>query len=88
VLRRKLALMLHAVKIQAEPSQRFEHAGHKLGTQALAIQILQTQNHLPALAAGIEPTKQRGQQRPGMSQACDRRRKAPYLYAACGAHCY
>src|SRR5260221_9317739 len=58
-----------AVPIQAEPGESIEDGLDRSLRGALAVGVLDPQQHLPAAPAGIEPVEQRGARPPDMQKA-------------------
>jgi hypothetical protein len=65
-----------AVPIEFEPFQSVEDCGDGRLSRALAIGILDPQQHLAAALFGVEPVEQRGSGSPDMEKACGRGGKA------------
>src|SRR5262249_27327355 len=63
------------VPIQAEPGEPIEEGLDRSLRGALAVGVLDPQQHLPAAPAGIEPVEQRGARAPDMQKARWRRSK-------------
>ena len=65
-----------AVPIEAEPGQAVEDRGNRRLGGALAVGVLDPQQHLAAVAAGVEPVEQRGAAPADVQEAGGRGRKS------------